>query len=54
MRENAADHAPAPRTAETESEIWKLMELYASVVRGENTGDWIDEDRQHLETLIKS
>ena len=39
--------------AETEDEIWKLMELHASVAHGEDPGQWSDEDRKYLKTLIK-
>jgi hypothetical protein len=40
--------------AETEGELWKLMELHASVAHGEDPGEWSDEDRAYLKTLIKS
>ena len=45
---------PVHFIAETEGEIWKLMELHASVAHWEDPGDWSDEDRQYLKTLIKS
>ena len=45
---------PGYFVAETEDEIWKLMELHASVAHGEDPGEWSDEDRKYLETLIKS
>ncbi len=48
------DACPGYFVAETEDEIWKLMELHASVAHGEKPGEWSDEDRKYLETLIKS
>jgi len=45
---------PAQVTAETEDEVWKLMELHASVAHGEDPAAWSDEDRAYLKTLIKS
>lgn len=47
------DTCPGYFVAETEDEIWKLMELHASVAHGEDPGEWSDEDRQYLKTLIK-
>ena len=44
---------PGYLVAETEDEIWKLMELHASVAHGEDPGQWSDEDRKYLKTLIK-
>ena len=48
------DACPGYFVAETEDEIWKLMELHASVAHGEDPGEWSDEDRKYLEALIKS
>ena len=45
---------PAQVTAETEDEVWKLMELHASVAHGEDPAAWSEEDRAYLKTLIKS
>ncbi len=45
---------PAKVVAETEDEVWKLMELHASVAHGEDPSEWSDEDRKFLGTLIKS
>jgi hypothetical protein len=45
---------PAQVIAETEDEVWKLMELHASVAHGEDPAAWSDEDRAYLKTLIKS
>jgi hypothetical protein len=40
--------------AETEDEIWKLMELHASIAHGEDPGEWSDADRKYLKTLVKA
>ena len=47
------ESCPGHFVAETEDEIWKLMELHASVAHGEDPGKWSSEDRQYLKTLIK-
>lgn len=41
-------------TAETEGELFKLIELHASVAHGEDPGAWSDEDRAYIKTLTKS
>ncbi|MFC1681077.1 DUF1059 domain-containing protein [Pseudomonadota bacterium] len=40
--------------AETEDELWKLIELHASVAHEEDPGKWSGEDRQYLKKLIKT
>ena len=45
---------PGHFVAASEDEIWKLMELHASVAHGEDPGAWSDEDRRDLKALIKS
>ena len=40
--------------AETEDEIWQLMELHASVAHGEDPTAWTTEDRAQLKALIKT
>ena len=40
--------------AETEDELWKLMELHASVAHKEDPATWTAEDRAQLKTLIKT
>lgn len=37
---------------ETEAEIWKQMELHASIAHGENTDEWSSEDRKYIGGLI--
>lgn len=44
---------PGKIVAKTEEEVWKLMELHASVAHDEDPGAWSDEDRAYLNTLIK-
>ena len=48
------ESCPGYFVAETESEVWKLMELHASVAHGEDPTAWGEEDRKLLKTLIKS
>ena len=48
------ESCPGHFVAETEDEIWKLMELHASVAHGEDPGKWSNGDREYLKTLIKS
>jgi hypothetical protein len=45
---------PGRFIAETEDEVWKLMELHATVAHDEDPTAWSDEDRAYLKTLIKS
>ena len=45
---------PGHFIAETEDEIWRLMELHASVAHDEDPGAWSDEDKAYLKTLISS
>ncbi len=45
---------PGHFIAETEDEVWQLMELHASVAHDEDPSAWSDEDRAYLKTLIKS
>jgi len=45
---------PGRVVAETEAEIWKLMEVHASHAHGEDPKDWNDDDRSYLKTLIKA
>lgn len=45
---------PAHFTTETLDELWKIIELHASMAHGENPAAWSDEDKDYLRTLIKS
>ena len=40
--------------AETEDELWKLMELHAVTAHGEAPSAWSDQDRAYLRTLCKA
>jgi hypothetical protein len=48
------DACPGQFVAETENELWKLIELHATVAHGEDPREWSDEDRKLLKTLIRS
>lgn len=48
------EECPGHFVAQTEDEIWKLIQLHASVAHGEDPAAWSDEDRAYLETLIKT
>jgi hypothetical protein len=45
---------PGYVAAETEAEVWKLMELHAAHAHDEDPGAWSEEDRAYLMTLIKT
>ncbi len=45
---------PGHFVAETEDEVWKIMELHASVAHDEDPSAWSDEDKAYLKTLIKT
>ena len=45
---------PGHFVAETEEELWKLMELHATVAHEEDPGAWSADDRTYIGTLIKS
>ena len=45
---------PGRFIAATEDEVWKLMELHASIAHDEDPTGWSDEDRAYLKTLIKT
>ena len=44
---------PGKVVAETEGEVWKLMELHAKIAHDEDASKWDDETRADLKTLIK-
>ncbi len=48
------EDCPAVVVAETEAEVWQLMELHARVAHDEDPADWDDETRSYLATLVKS
>lgn len=45
---------PGQFTAQTEGELWKLIELHAALAHEENPAAWTAEDRAQLKTLIRS
>ena len=45
---------PGEVVAETEDEVWKLMELHAKIAHDEDANEWDDETRVYLKTLIKT
>jgi predicted small metal-binding protein len=45
---------PGKVVAETEDEVWKLMELHAKIAHDENANEWDDETQAYLKTLIKT
>jgi hypothetical protein len=47
------EECPGRFYAETEDEIWKLMELHASVAHKEDPASWPSEERAKLKALIK-
>jgi hypothetical protein len=48
------ESCPGKVVAETEDEIWKLMELHAVIAHGEDPSTWDDETRAYAKTLIKT
>jgi predicted small metal-binding protein len=44
---------PAKIVAETEEEVWKLVELHAKIAHDEDANEWDGETRAYLKTLIK-
>ena len=47
------EECPGDFCAETEDEIWQLIELHASVAHGEDPTAWTVEDRAQLKAVIK-
>jgi len=45
---------PGQFTAETEGELWKLIELHAALAHGEDPAAWPAEDVAQLRALIKA
>ncbi len=43
---------PASFVTETKEELWKLIELHASIAHGEGPSDWTDDVREYVGTLI--
>lgn len=45
---------PGKIIAETEKQVWNLMELRATIAHEEDTNAWYDETRTYLKPLIKT
>jgi predicted small metal-binding protein len=45
---------PGHFVAESEAEVWQLMELHARIAHGEDPAAWSEDDRAELKKLIKS
>ena len=45
---------PAHFHAESEGELWKIIELHASLAHGEDASAWPAEDVAQLKALIKT
>lgn len=48
------ESCPGRFVAETEDELWKLLELHAAVAHGERPADWSVDDRAYLKSLIRA
>ena len=48
------ESCPGKVVAETQDEVWRLMELHAVIAHGEDPSSWDDETRRYLQTLIKT
>ena len=47
------EDCPGQVQAQTEAELWKLIETHASVAHGEDPAAWSDADRDQIRVLIK-
>ena len=47
------ESCPGKVIAETEDEVWKLMELHAVIAHGEDPASFDDDMKAYLKTLIK-
>ena len=48
------ESCPGYVRAETEDEVWQLMEAHARIAHGEDPEAWSSEDRASLKTLIRA
>jgi len=44
---------PGKVIAETEAEVWKLVELHAKIAHDEDANAWDEDTRKYIKTLIK-
>jgi hypothetical protein len=47
------EECPGRFYADSKNEIWKLIEVHATIAHGEDPATWTTQDRAYLETLIK-
>ncbi len=48
------EECPGKIIAETEDEIWKLMEMHAKIAHDEDAREWDGATRAYLKSLIKT
>ena len=48
------EECPGKVQAETEQELWQLIETHARVAHGENVAEWSEEDKTQVAALIKT
>ena len=48
------EECPGKVQAETEAELWQLIETHARVAHGEDVSEWSDEDRAQVQALIRN
>ena len=48
------ESCPGKVVAETEEELWKLIELHAKVAHEEDANEWDNETRDYIKTLVKT
>ena len=48
------EDCPGQFATATEAELWKVIELHASIAHGEDCGLWTEEERARLRSLIKT
>jgi hypothetical protein len=48
------ESCPGKVVAETEEELWKLVELHAKIAHDEDADAWDGETRAYLKTLVKT
>ncbi len=44
---------PSKFQAETEAELWQLLEIHGKIAHGEDASDWSDDERGQIQALIK-
>jgi predicted small metal-binding protein len=47
------EDCPGRVQAETEAELWRLIETHASFAHGEDPEAWSDADREQIKILIR-